>query len=546
MGTIKTDEIDVGAIPLAGTIGGDEQILVIEESQIKRKQINQSGIVTATTDAVTGAVTAVLVDGKTLSIGNGVNVTNLAGLQRWRAAASVAEYFPARVNCLGDSITYGSFSNASSAPDAVVIGTICVDATAAVQGYVGRLSAMMARKYGTNPAGFIGANDSRNTLVGTGAASASLGPLINVVRVEGTPVVGCGLPLPAAATISIPVPACTDIEIIYLDSSTNSAAGGVGANTGTFSYAVDGGGATTTSADNVNPVNFKRIAITGLSNATHTLLLTGVSATCYIYGIFYHSGKGAIVSRFGLSSGTSLDVFGKGPGASVLPTGTQHRIVGSMGPSATPVSITGAVTSGSPVVTGIASTAGLVAGMPVGASAQLALPCFVESVDSASQITLTTAATGNNAGRTMFVGAGSTITADLWIVALGHNDWQQQNHGTAPTPVSVFTTQMQALIDRVVATGACVLLVGEPKSNNPAPTPETYTDADYWAALESLALANDHVACMQVNQTWGAFADSSALGLTTTATGVHPTKRGAADMAALVYAALSYSAAPAG
>lgn len=54
MGTIKTDEIDISAIPLAGTIGGDEQLLVIEESRIKVKQLNQSGIITATTDAVTG------------------------------------------------------------------------------------------------------------------------------------------------------------------------------------------------------------------------------------------------------------------------------------------------------------------------------------------------------------------------------------------------------------------------------------------------------------------------------------------------------------
>lgn len=499
---------------------------------IKDRDGGETMFVIPQTDPLTGGIGKAQVSGKSVAIGNNVTVRNLAGLKRWRAAAALAEYGIARVNCLGDSLTLGTYSNDSSIP---------VDSVADAQGYVGRLRAMLARKYGATAAGFIAANDSRNTLSGTGAVSSSVGPIINTVRTDNVTSLGGALPLPAAATITIPVPACTNIEILYLDSSTNSTAGAVGANTGTFSYAVDGGGATTTVADNVNPINYKRITITGLSSATHSLVLTGVSGTCYIIGVMYYGANGVVVSRLGLGGATCLDLTGEGT-VTRLSAGAVQRIFASYSSPRAPATITGAVVTGSPVVTGIASTAGLVAGMPVGASAQIPLPCFIKSVDSATQITLTTNATGDNAGRTMFVGAGTTVTGDLWVVPIGHNDWQKQND-TYPTPVPVFKTQMQRVIDQLVNAGGCVLLVGEPDSNTTSPTPENYADSDYWKAIYELADANTHVAAIQINETWGAFADAQGLGLLSVAGGVHPLKKGSADFAGLIFRALDYAAA---
>ena len=455
-----------------------------------------------------------------------LRVTNPSGLTRWRVAfaAAMAEYGVTRLHCLGDSVPLGTYSNDTGIP---------TDDIADAQGFVGRLRTMLARRCNATPAGYIAANDKRNTLSGTGAVTSSIGPIINTVRTDNVTSLGGALPLPAGATISIPVPRCATIEIVYLDSNANSAAGAIGANTGTFSYSVDGGGSTTTTVDNVNPIGYKRITISGLSDTTHTLLLTGVSATCYLAGIWYYGASGVIVSRFGLGGATALDLSAEGV-VTHLSAGAVQRVLGSLSPPAAPVIITGAVTNGSRVVTGISSTAGIVAGMPVGASAQIALPCFVESVDSSSQITLTTAATGDNAARTMYVGAGVTYTGDLWVIPIGHNDWQQQNSAW-PTPVPVFKAQLQRVINMLVAAGGCVLLVGEPKSPNVSPIPETYRDSDYWQALTELASTNTHVACIQINSAWGTFAQAKALGLLSDAGGVHPLKKGSADMARLLF-----------
>lgn len=452
----------------------------------------------------------------------GVGVKNPSGLSRFFTALAQAEYRPVRINCMPDSLTLGTYSNDSSIP---------VDAVADANGYVGRLRNILARKFGANPAGFIAANDSRNTVSGTGAVTLSVGPIINSVRVDATPQLGGTLPLPAAATITVPVPASTTIEIWYMDSSTNSTAGGTGVATGAFSYSVDGGGSTTTTADSVSPVNYKKITISGLANTTHSLLLTGVSATCYIVGVFYHSGAGAIVSRFGLGGATSLDITACGI-VTHLAAGATQRIKGVYSPPLAPALITGAITNGSAVVSGIASTAGILPGMPVGASAGIKLPCFVQSVDSASQITLTSPATQDNAARTMYVGAGAaTLVGDLWIVPIGHNDWQQQNSAW-PTPVPVFKAELQAFIDMVSLTGGCVLLIGEPKSNTASPTPETYAIESYWSALDELAVANpDTVATLQINRYFGTFDAAKDRGLLSVAGGVHPLKKGAALMA---------------
>lgn len=456
----------------------------------------------------------------------GIRITNLRGLRRWRAALASSEYGVARINCLGDSVTMGTYSNDSSIP---------IDSVSDAQGYVGRLRAKLARALGATAAGYMPANDSRNTLTGVGALTPTVGPLISTVRTDGNPVLGGALPLPVAATISFPVPACTTIEIIYLDSNTNSTAGGVGANTGTFSYAVDGGGATTTSADNTYPIYYKRITISGLANTTHTLLLTGVSATCYIVGIVYYGASGVVVNRLGVSGGTCLDVYGNGV-VSHLSAGGVQRIAAALSPSYAPVTITASITSGSPTAV-VASTTGLLRGMPIGANANIPGTCYIKSVDSSTQFTMSDNATATNGARPLYIGAGSTMSADLWVVALGHNDWQQQN-SAYPSTLTVFYTALQELINRISDAGGCVLLVGEPKSNTSSPSPETYAVESYWAMLDTLAARNDHVASVQINAAWGTFSQAVALGFVNSSSSVHPLKKGSSDMAELLFRVL--------
>lgn len=463
-----------------------------------------------------------LVDPAGNSFPIGIRVTNPLGLRRWSTALAKAQYSVARVNCLGDSVTYGTYSNDTSIP---------VDGVADVNGYVGRLRSILARQTGGTPGGYMAAGDGRNTFGGTGAATASVGPQITTVVTDNVPVLGGARSLGASGTISFPVPACTTIELIYFTSNSTTNAGASG-NTGSFNYAVDGGGATVIGVDNTVPVNYKKITISGLSNTTHTLLLTNVSGTCFIAGIFYYGDTGVVVSRFGLGSATSLDITAEGwlTGSA----GGKQRVTAAYGPAGAPALYTGALVSGSPVMT-LASTAGILAGMAMGASANLPLPCFVQSVDSSTQITMTANATGTNAAQGMYIGSGDTYSnADLWTLSFGHNDWSQQSNVTYPLNVATFKVQMQKVIDRLVSTGASVLLVGEPKSNTTPATTEVQPVEQYWTALSELALANSHVACVQINQQWGTFAQAETNGLLSAAGGVHPLKKGSADIARIL------------
>ena len=494
----------------------------------------QDGSTLTTTTATTRAV-SLLAGAKTFPV---ASIVNPKGLRRAAAALARAEYGIARITCIGDSLTLGTYSNDSSIP---------VDSVADAQGYVGRLRTMLARRYSATAAGFMPANDERNTKVGTGTVSASIGFCVATVRTNNVETLGGALPLPAAATISFPVPACTNIEILYMDSNTSSSAGSVGGNTGTFSYAVDGGGATTTVVDNVNPINYKKITVTGLSNATHTLLLTGVTGTCYIIGVKYYGDTGVVVDRVGTGGATCLDLTVRGL-VTHLPAASIQRVRSYFGLSVAPVIKATAVVAGSYTAT-VADTSNLYVGMPVGSnSSDLTLPCYVVSIESATSFTMSAPALVTNAARNCYYGAGttngkSTLTAldgaDLYIIPLGHNDWKAQNDPTYATPITTFKLELQVIIDIITAAGACVLFVGEPKSQNTVTQgTETYLINDYWTALEDLALANSHVATIQVNQRWGDFANGMSQGYQSVAGGVHPLKNGCVDMATAILQAL--------
>jgi hypothetical protein len=445
-------------------------------------------------------------------------------MARFKKAILASAYTPARVNCFYDSITLGTGSDD--------VGGTPVDATLATAGYPGRLRAMLAAKFGTTPGGYIACNDGRTTVTGA-TVQSSLGPVMQTVRTADTPVNGGATSLAVGNTVSIPVPACTTIEILYFSSAGNAASGGLSAASGTFSYAIDGGSATTVGADAVNQINYQVATVSGLAATTHTVLLTGVSNTSWPIGIRYHSGNGFVVSRFGWGGATLADMFGEGPATNFSAAGRQ-RAGGFLGPTGAPFTDTVGIVSGSAQLT-VADSSIYKVGMPVGAGAQLTLPAFVQSIDDATHVTLTSAATATNASRLVYGGAGSTLTGDLWIIVTGHNDWRLQNSGTGqPSTLPAYIARLQKLINLVTAAGGCVLLVGEPYDNSTVPSPQTYRKPEYWEALDSLARGNTHVTAIQLGKAWGgSFAAGQAAGYL--GPDVHPARLGYVSAADLMF-----------
>lgn len=500
------------------------EISLGQERLAQRLRDIEGLMVVSETNPVTGGIENPTASGKDVlaCVGASYPIKNPAALMAISAKLAKAEYQNVVVNVLGDSITYGTYSNDTSIP---------TDAVADEYGFVGRLRQKLARRYGKNAGGFIPANHSANVLSAVGSAVGSIGIPQTCCRVDGTPVTH-GLTLPVAGTITFALPKCTNIDIWYFESNTNIGAGSI-ANTGTFSYAVDGGGATTTTADNTAPVNYKRIQLTGLSDAAHSLVLTGVSGSCYILGAFYFTAAGCVsVNKFGVGSGTALDFTGESSQNFISAAG-RHRAWGFIGAGGTPTTMTGSITSGSAVVTGLSSTAALKQGMIVGSATNLSLPTYILSIDSATQVTLSAPATGTAASQSIVFGSNLSLTGDIYVIAIGHNDWTHQNDAIATTP-AVMKARLQLLIDIFTAqSSASILLVGEPRANNVV-NPETYPADDYWTALDELAAANTNVATVQVNKVWGSFNQAKDKGFVSNPGGVHPLKCGAAHMGQII------------
>lgn len=462
-------------------------------------------------------------------------VYNPRGLRRWRTAIAAAEYAAQRINVIGTSLTVGAYCDDSTVP---------VDATGDSQSWAGRLRAMVNRRLGTTPGGFIPANDSRNTVTGTSVTS-SCGPFMHTIRTSNVETLGGALNLPNGATISIPVPSCTTMELIWLDSGNANGSGNTGANTGSFTWSLDGGAQTgSNTAVNTAPVNYRSLTITA-SQGAHTLLLTGGSPGAIIIGVNYHSGNGVIVNRWGVSGGSSLDVTGEGFVGSGLNGGARQRLLSWLSAPLDPVAagsnINAATTAGSDLVTlaSSASAAGVKVGMPISASsgnADIPVPCYVKALVSDTVVQLSVAATGTNAARPLRFGGGLATAgnAALWIIEHSHNDWVRQN-STGLSTVPAFRAQLQRLIDAATASGACVLLVGDPRSNATVATgSEVYRIDEYFDAIKALAAANDHCAAVLIADAWGTFDQGKALALQSDASGVHPLRRGHADMARAV------------
>lgn len=209
---------------------------------------------------------------------------NPKGQRRLWAALSDALTNPAIVHDNGDSITHGTgIDGASGALD---------QALADVKSKAGQFRTLFSNRLGVGGGGLITpqfqGTDSRVTLSGspTGLTTSGL--------------MRFGRSLTSTQSFQAVTPPCTAFDIRY---------GRINAVTGSFTYTVDGGAPVT-----VNPAapdGLKSIRVTGLSDAPHTIVITGVNATAaYNFGIAYHYNKGVILCRHGQPGWTVNDVLG--------------------------------------------------------------------------------------------------------------------------------------------------------------------------------------------------------------------------------------------
>lgn len=378
-------------------------------------------------------------------------VYNPKGLRRWRTALNAAQFAPARINIEADSRGAGvGVEN---------VNAIINNAVSDQLSFAGVLRTRFARAFGVAEAGFIyprvEGTDPRVVNVG-GTPDSSTDPFQLAYRLQ------------TGNSSTTTLPTCTNIDVLaYNDANI----------TGGFSYAVDGGAATTVTATSpdANGVTSgaKRFAISGLAQGTHSLVLTGTSGSnSVIFGADYHSGAGVLVRRRARAGYTVLDMFGLGaafPG--------NNAAVGN-----------------APAGPRMLATAGL-------GNADLTIIHF-DYNDWQAQIS-------------------AAFTS-----------------GLRPTP-DIFQRFLQQRVNACIAAGGCVLLLGGAYSPFVTTPPGGQPLEQYWAALKAIAASTDHCAALILGEYWKSAADGVALGLNASSTSIHPSKKGYGGIADLLYDVLT-------
>lgn len=223
------------------------------------------------------------------ALGFGYTVTNPRGLRRFRRALDDALMTPAKIYCVGDSVTFGIGANGTGTE---------TDLQGHTNGWAGQLRTLFGLQYGAEGATI---NPTESSFV----AAANIGAQQSTVGLAGLARYGNST---GPGTLTFTLPACTAFTIIYYE---NNGADG-GSVTGGFSYAVDGGGATTVNYGGAAQ-SYLGVGVSGLSNAAHTVVITGVSANNFqICGIRYRGNTGVSVSRFGQPGWSTADMLGTG------------------------------------------------------------------------------------------------------------------------------------------------------------------------------------------------------------------------------------------
>lgn len=266
-------------------------------------------------NAVTGAADFAQQSGNGDSgvlIGGGLRLISPLGLRRARRQFDDAQSQVAPVNAVGDSITngWGADNIAVNYPSTPAVSAP-TDAIGNSDGWVGKLRNLFAARFsgaGAGRAGFIAPQQTGAVLSGTGGGTPS----------EGQGIHNFALYLVSGAILTYTVPACTNIDVYYWESS----------GTGAFTVTIDGSGNSVAfgSGDQV----YKKVSFTGLANTTHTVVITTAAITTQV-GLGYHSGYGVTIGRFGRGGFGASDSIGLGDFNVLTPAASKANALNSYG-----------------------------------------------------------------------------------------------------------------------------------------------------------------------------------------------------------------------
>jgi lysophospholipase L1-like esterase len=239
-------------------------------------------------------------------------VTNFAALMPFFQKMADVQNSSVLIQCAGDSITYGLYSDGSSTPS---------DTNQAPYAMPAQLSKFMNSRIGMTATFSINADDDRNTFVGAS-------------QVQSVGLGGFCRQITNTQTITINLPACTTIEVIYYESNGTSGT----PTSGSCSYNWGGGTVTgnITYAATFDTYKKATIAVTGTAQ---TLVLTGTTANpVYVAQVNCYTTGGVVVGRNGRGGWTTSDFLGTGGNFSTDVAG-QARVLKGFGQGSTALNI---------------------------------------------------------------------------------------------------------------------------------------------------------------------------------------------------------------
>jgi lysophospholipase L1-like esterase len=202
-------------------------------------------------------------------------------LGKWVAARAARDTAPVRILGIGDSIMEGDQNTVATR-----WWNKLQDGLRATYPVAGSPPGGL----GFIPALYIATNSITNPIVYTGTKTPSTGGLG----------MGRGYQLSAGATATLTFTG-TGVDIIYL----------VGSTAGNFTWAVDGGGATTVNSNAAATARGFSVQIRGLTAGSHTVVVTAVGTT-FLDGFFVYNGdeaKGFNMFEGAHAGGTSGDLI---------------------------------------------------------------------------------------------------------------------------------------------------------------------------------------------------------------------------------------------
>jgi len=226
-------------------------------------------------------------------------LTNPRGLDRWFNALADAERDPARLWWCGNSVMDGVSTDTTTTPSDTHKDTF---------GAAAILRNLFSREFDENPGFVVPAADTRWSNSGT------------IVNTSGTTVTGPSgvraslMSSSATKTITTPYP-CTSIRMHYYS----------GPSLGAFTVSIDGGDAVAVNGVNENPAAYASYLFTGLSDATHEVVITASASNAFFCGLECHSGRGVVIGKFGGPSRSLKDSYGTGSTSSGASAGGQER-----------------------------------------------------------------------------------------------------------------------------------------------------------------------------------------------------------------------------